>query len=114
MGFLICAVFAAAGLPYIADTHLLEYSLLPFVLFSLAETIIEPIVVSYVTRIADVRYSNTVLTTHSLFVFVLSKITTSLIDKDYSAPYGITLLAATILGLIAFNNSIRRISFGLK
>ena len=94
--------------------YVLDYAMIPFGLYALADALVFPLVTSYVTRLSDTKYSNT---TYALFIFVTHFIGAGLIHliiNDYQNIIIALVLTITLCLMIVFRNQIRKLTYGIE
>jgi POT family proton-dependent oligopeptide transporter len=92
----------------------LDYAMIPFGMYALADALVLPLITSYVTRIADVNYSNTI---YALFIFIthfLGAALVYLIINDYQTLSILIVLVLTASLLFGFRNQIRKLTYGIE
>ncbi len=112
--FLILAILTSLALENVDINNLLEFSMIPIGLYAFSEVLISPVLTSYVTRISDVKYSNTI---YSVFIFLTYAIGagfTYILQTDYKTFVILSLLVATIIGIIFYKNEIRKLAYELR
>lgn len=106
----IVSIFLAdIGIDYILD-----YAVVPFGSYALADALVFPLVTSYVTRLSDVNYSNT---TYALFVFITYLIGAGilhLVTNEYQNAIITVLLIGTLSLIIIFRKQIRKLTYGIE
>jgi len=112
--FLLLAIVVSFIIQNIQINYLLEFSMIPLGLYAMAEVIISPILTSYVTRISDVRYSNTIYSIFILLTYLFGAVYIRLLQNDYQSYILIGLLVLTITGLLLFKNQMRKLASELK
>lgn len=98
----------------ISLNYALEYAMVPFGLYALAEAIVFPLVTSYITRLSDINYSNT---TYAVFIFITHFIGAGLIHlflNDYQNIIIATVLILTLIVMVVFRNQIRKLTYGIE
>ena len=111
---MIIAFIGASIFKYSQFDNLIGWSMILFGLYTLAEVIISPILISYVTRIADVKYSNTIYSTFILLTYVLGAGFVYLLQNEYQPYISIATLTLIVIGIIWFKNRISELTYGLK
>lgn len=92
------------------DSSFVYFAMLPLVLFALSESLISAMLTSYVTRVSDVRYSNTL---YSLFVLSGGAIgggVMYLVPMDYQSVVLGIVVGLSLLFLFLFRNQIERLT----
>ncbi len=111
---LIIAIIVTFIVSHSQIDDLIEWSMVPFAFYALAEVIISPILISYVTRIADINYSNTIYSTFIFLTYVLGAGFVYLLQNEYQPYISITILTLIVFGIILFKNQIHELTYGLK
>jgi|GEM_PF-3879541 len=114
LSILIMAIATTVMFNNVEINNLLQASLIPLAMFALADVIISPILASFVTRISDINYSNTI---YSLFVFltyIIGKGFVLELQSDIQTYLTIAILTIAVFGLIIFRNKIKELTVGLK
>jgi POT family proton-dependent oligopeptide transporter len=99
-----------------SGSNYMSYALLATFLFSTAEVLIAPFVMSYITRLSDVRYSSTIFGFYLLCSGVAAKFLYYFVDIDESTNHMMVLSIIAILigvSLILFRKKILKMSGGL-
>ena len=94
--------------------YVLDYAMVPFGLYAIADVIVLPLITSYTTRLADVNYSNT---TYALFIFSTHFIGAGLIYviiNDYQNIVISIVLIITLCLMIIFRKQIRKLTYGIE
>ncbi len=111
---LIFAILATSIISSYETKHLLELSMIPLGLYAFAEVIISPMITSYVTRISDVKYSNTL---YSVFIFLTYLIGVGFVhifQNDFQIYWILAILALTIIGLLINRDQISKLTHEIK
>lgn len=111
---LIVAIVATFALRNIEISNILELSMIPLGIYAFAEVIISPILTSYVTRISDVKYSNTIYSVFIFLTYVIGAGFVYILQNDYQTYVILTILVLSILGMIFYKNQIRKLTYELK
>ena len=111
---LITAVIISFILQNVEVKYLLEVSMIPLALFALSEVIISPILTSYVTRIADVKYSNTIYSTFFFICLVLGIGFNYLLENEFHFYIAIAMLLSTVVGINLWRNQISKLTCELE
>lgn len=111
---LILAILGTTVINQIQPNNLLEWSFLPIAIYAFAEVIISPILTSYVTRIADVNYSNTIYSTYILLTYVVGAGFVYLLQNEYQLYITFSTLTLSIIGVLLFNDQIRKLTYELE
>ncbi len=111
---LILAIISTEILHHFPPNYLLEFSLMPLILYAIAEVIISPILTSYVTRISDTNYSNTIYSTYILITYLVGAGFVYLIENEYQPYISISSLALITLGIIVFKKKLDNLTYELK
>jgi len=82
--------------------------------YALAEVIISPLITSYVTRISDVNYSNTIYSLFILLTYILGAGFALLLQSGYQFYIAIGSLTLTILGILLFKEKIEKLTYQIK
>ncbi len=85
-----------SGINLISDNFLILYTTIPLTAICIAELLVAPFAASYITRLANVRFSSTIYTGYFLISIVLGKAAGFLGDIT-NADYFILVLAAVAL-----------------
>lgn len=94
--------------------YVLDYAMVPFGLYALADALVFPLITSYVTRLSDIKYSNT---TYAVFIFVTHFIGAGLLHiiiSDYQNTIIALLIVLTLGLMIIFRNQIRKLTHGIE
>jgi len=94
--------------------YILDYAIVPFGLYALADAFVFPLVTSYVTRLSDVNYSNT---TYALFVFITHSIgggIIHLIMNEYQNSIIVIVLIGILSLMMVFRKQIRKLTYGIE
>ena len=94
--------------------YVLDYAMVQFGLYALADVIVLPLITSYSTRLADVNYSNT---TYAMFIFLTHIIGGGLIYliiNDYQNIIIAIVLILTLCLMIGFRKQIRKLTYGIE
>ncbi len=110
----IVAIIATLALRKVQTNNLLEFATIPMVLYAFAEVIISPILTSFVTRISDIKFSNTIYSTFILLTYALGAGFVYVLQNEYHSYIAIAILTLTILGLKIFKDKIRKLTYELK
>ena len=92
----------------------LEWILIPFLIYAIAEAIITPLITSFVTRIAPIKYSNTLYSSYFLLLFLFSKGLDYLLLNAYQNYITLASLFLSIVAIIIFKDKFKKLTFGLK
>lgn len=111
---LITAVIATTIFIQIQPNNLLEWSLVPIAIYALAEVIISPILTSYVTRVADINYSNTIYSSYILLTYLVGAGFVYLLQNEYQLYITLSTLTLTIIGIGLFRDQIRKLTYELE
>jgi len=94
----------------INSEYSLDYAILPLAMFALADAIISPLITSYITRIADVNYSNTIYAMFIFLTYFLGAGFMYLIFHDYETVSILIILVLTISLLFIFREFIDKLT----
>lgn len=111
---LILAIISTELFHHFQPNYLFEFSLLPLVLYAIAEVIISPILTSYVTRISDTNYSNTIYSTYILFTYIVGAAFVYLLQNEYQPFISIASLVLVISGIIIFKKRLDNLTYELE
>lgn len=111
---LIVAILSSMLIKNIESNQVLEYSLLAFALYAIVEVLMSSIIVSYLTRIIDTSYSNTIYSCYYLLVYLVSFGFSYIIITKYQTVQIVTTLLFTLLLLIGFRKQIRKLTNGIN
>ena len=93
---------------------ILGWAIIPIALFAFAEVLISPVLTSYVTRISDVNYSNTIYSAFILLTYALGAGFIYLVSNDYQSYILLVILTATVGALLFFKKQIVELTYGLE
>jgi len=111
---LILGVIATSIVSTVKTDYELELSLIPFGLYALAEILISPLLTSYVTRVSDVKYSNTIYSVFIFLTYLLGIGFAFLLDNEFQNYIVLAVLSLLLIGLIICKNQILKITRGLS
>lgn len=111
---LLLAIISGMIIQGVETDNLFKLASLPLGLYALAEVIISPLLVTHVTRIADVRYSNTIYSIYIGLCYVLGIGYNYLLQNNYQ-EYSVIMGMVLMIGILYFGNKqIRKWSYGLQ
>lgn len=111
---LILAILAGSIFSNYETKYLLELSMLPLGLYAFAETIIFPIIASYITRVSDVKYSNTIYSAFYLLANIIGGGLAYLLLNDFQTCSVLAILILTTLSLLISRIQISKLTLGIK
>jgi len=111
---LILAIISTKLFHHFQPNYLFEFSLLPLVLYAIAEVIISPILTSYVTRISDTNYSNTIYSAYILLAYIVGAGFVYLLQNEYQIYISMASLVLIFLGIIIFKKKLNKLTYELR
>lgn len=115
IGFLGVASFLASSLTSIPDDNLQEYVVLTAITIAIADMFISPIIICYVTRLSDIRYSSTMVGFSFMFPYLLRRLIYYLqetVDLDWIAIGPIVIFTVFAM-LIIFKRPLEKLANGI-
>jgi len=111
---LILAIFSTEIFHHLQPNYLFELSLLPLLLYAFSEVLISPILTSYVTRISDTSYSNTIYSAYILFTYIVGAGFVYLLQNEYQPYISIGSLALASLGVFIFKKKLDKLTYEIE
>lgn len=111
---LILAILTSSLIKINDSEVILEISLIAFALFAIVEILMSSIIVSYLTRIIDINYSNTIYSSYYALVSMVGYAFTFLIISDHQTIQLVSMLTLTIALLVGFRKQIRKLTYGIN
>jgi len=111
---LIVAILGSQLIKNIESNQILEYSLLVFALYAIVEVLMSSFIVSYLTRIIDTSYSNTIYSCYYLLVYMVRVGFSYIIITEYQTEQIVTILILSLLLLIGFRKQIGKLTKGIN
>lgn len=99
------AIAVSQLIEYVPSDYNLEIALVPITMFALAQVIMSPLLISYLTRISDIKYSNTI---YSVFMFLVHGIglgVVHLTKNEFRSYLIVGALGLTTLTLILYKQT---------
>lgn len=111
---LIIAILTTSIISKYTTNNLLELSMIPLGVYVLAEIIISPILTSFVTRISDVNYSNTIYSIYILLTHFVGASYIYLFQNEFQSFIVLIILMITISGLIYYQKQISKFTYEIE
>jgi POT family proton-dependent oligopeptide transporter len=115
IGFLGAAAFLTNYLNSVPDDNLTEFLVLMAIVISMADIFISPVVICYITRLSDVRYSSSMVGFYILIPFIIGKLVDYLkggIDFDWMVG-GPIVIAFIFVILVIFRRQLEKLANGI-
>lgn len=93
--------------------YLNELVIFVITLYAISEALISPIITSYVTRVSDIKYSNTIYASFTFISHILGLCIIFALKHEYQTISVITILSIISLGLFGYRRYLNKIANGI-